>query len=143
MFAAQGVDIDAPRAKRHKGPNAATSSSPQGKTKPQADVIMEDSTLPLKKEAEEVNMIAEDREMVKDKGLKLWHTVKDAVNKECVMTSSFRSSAFSNTLTSDAHSLLCISPTNTTHNYQRPTPHLQRPSIVCGLHTLTIQTTIS
>ena len=78
MFAAQleGVDLDAPRAKRHK----TAASSPvavkeEGGTTNDAE---SGNTL--------VGEVKEDPETVKERGLKLWQTIKDAVNKECVIT---------------------------------------------------------
>lgn len=78
MFAAQGVDVDAPRAKRHKGPTAAPSS-------PAKDVSTSPNGVFPKVEGGDGEMVKEGAEVVKEKGLKLWHLVKDAVNKECVM----------------------------------------------------------
>ncbi|CAL1694422.1 unnamed protein product [Somion occarium] len=82
MFAAQGVDVDAPRAKRHKPASAtvATSASPprKGKGHQQSqDATAVDGEGVKKEEGE-----SEDRDAVKEKGMRLWQTVKDAVNKE-------------------------------------------------------------
>lgn len=76
MFAAQleGVDLDAPRAKRHK----TAASSP---------VAIKDEPGPTNgvHDAEASASGAKDNlETVREKGLKLWQTVKDAVDKECV-----------------------------------------------------------
>ena len=93
-FAAAGVDVDAPRAKRRKeAPATSTvSTSPNGKA---------DDTAPVNGEngagTENATVQAEDPAEVKEKGLQVWHTVKDAVNKECV---PFRSSLSHLTLTS-------------------------------------------
>lgn len=59
------VDADAPRAKRRR---EATAEKP--------DVEMLDGTRETVSE--------EQRATVKEQGLKLWQTVKDAVDKECV-----------------------------------------------------------
>ena len=81
-FAAAGVDVDAPRAKRRKeAPATSTvSTSPNGKA---------DDTAPVNGEngagTENATVQAEDPAEVKEKGLQVWHTVKDAVNKECVI----------------------------------------------------------
>ncbi|KAI0783097.1 hypothetical protein C8Q75DRAFT_726585 [Abortiporus biennis] len=69
MFAAQGVDVDAPRAKRHKPAPPAESSS---------DVAVKSEG----NEGGDGNLKVEDPHVVKEKGLKLWQTVKDATNKE-------------------------------------------------------------
>lgn len=85
-LAPQGIDIDAPRAKRHKpGPGSQASPPRKGKEAQQQqdkDVPMEDGET----KAEENGADGEEKEAVKEKGLKLWQVVKDAVNKECVMT---------------------------------------------------------
>ncbi|THG94578.1 hypothetical protein EW026_g6921 [Hermanssonia centrifuga] len=73
MFAAQGVDVDAPRAKRHK----ASASSPT--------VAKEDVGAMNGNGGEEVvkmEDVQDEPVVVKEKGLKLWQTIKDAVNKE-------------------------------------------------------------
>ncbi|KAF7796572.1 hypothetical protein EIP86_007753 [Pleurotus ostreatoroseus] len=74
MFAAQleGVDLDAPRAKRHK---AAASSPVAIKDEPGPA----NGTLDAGPSAQDAK---DDPETVKEKGLKLWQAVKDAVNKE-------------------------------------------------------------
>ena len=81
MFAAQleGVDLDAPRAKRHK-----TTSSPVA--------VKEETTVTNGMNGEDapVAEMKEDLEVVKEKGLQLWQAIKDAVNKECVIYSLFR-----------------------------------------------------
>ena len=81
MFAAQleGVDLDAPRAKRHK---AAASSPVAIKDEPGPA----NGTLDAGPSAQDAK---DDPETVKEKGLKLWQAVKDAVNKECVTFSPF------------------------------------------------------
>ena len=43
---------------------------------------MEDTVAKVEENGES----GDDREGVKEKGLKLWQVVKDAVNKECVIT---------------------------------------------------------
>ena len=76
MFAAQleGVDLDAPRAKRHK---TAASSPVAVKDEPAAT----NGTHDAEPRAADVK---DDPETVKEKGLKLWQSIKDAINKECV-----------------------------------------------------------
>ena len=85
-LAPQGIDIDAPRAKRHKpGPGSQASPPRKGKESQQqhdGDVQMEDTVAQVEENGES----GDDREGVKEKGLKLWQVVKDAVNKECVIT---------------------------------------------------------
>lgn len=78
MFAAQGVDVDAPRAKRHRGPAAAPGS-------PAKEEVHSPNGVDVKAEGTDIALAKEDGEVVKEKGLKLWHVVKDAVNKECVI----------------------------------------------------------
>ena len=69
------VDVDAPRAKRRK------EAAPQDEKKPDADMDV-DATggTNVKREQEDPAKL----EQVKEQGLKLWQTVKDAVDKECV-----------------------------------------------------------
>ncbi len=68
------VDVDAPRAKRRK-------EAPQEEKKPEVDMDVEvTSDGNLKREQEDPTKL----EQVKEQGLKLWQTVKDAVDKECV-----------------------------------------------------------
>ncbi|KZT73328.1 Bromodomain-containing protein [Daedalea quercina L-15889] len=71
IAAAAGVDIDAPRAKRRKEA-PADSKLPAGTSA--ADTI--------KKEGEDGEPKRDGPEVIKEKGLKLWNTVKDAVDKE-------------------------------------------------------------
>lgn len=79
MFAAAGIDIDAPRAKRHKeNPNQASSSS--GKV----EGGVADSANEGQGDGKGVEATDGDRETVRESGLRLWQSVKDAVNKECV-----------------------------------------------------------
>jgi hypothetical protein len=69
------VDVDAPRAKRRK------EAAPQDEKKPDADLELDaTSGAGVKREQEEPANL----EQVKEQGLKLWQTVKDAVDKECV-----------------------------------------------------------
>ena len=69
------VDVNAPRAKRRK------EAPPQEEKKPDADMDV-DATggMNVKREQEDPAKL----EQVKEQGLKLWQTVKDAVDKECV-----------------------------------------------------------
>ncbi|PSR72571.1 hypothetical protein PHLCEN_2v11564 [Hermanssonia centrifuga] len=73
MFAAQGVDVDAPRAKRHK-----TSASSPTVTKEDVGAVNGDGS----DEVVKMEDVQDDPVAVKEKGLKLWQTIKDAVNKE-------------------------------------------------------------
>ncbi|RPD57080.1 Bromodomain-containing protein [Lentinus tigrinus ALCF2SS1-6] len=66
-FAAAGVDVDAPRAKRRREGPATSNPDANGDSKDSA----EDGAIP-----------AEDKETVREKGLQLWTALKDAVNKE-------------------------------------------------------------
>ncbi|EED79702.1 predicted protein [Postia placenta Mad-698-R] len=79
IAAAAGVDIDAPRAKRRREVPASTDNS--GVKAEHASPGGNDISKP-KTEGEDDKGIKEDPELVKEKGLKLWQTVKDAVNKE-------------------------------------------------------------
>lgn len=79
-IAPDGVDIDAPRAKRRRaeGPVSSTTSDKSLKADP-------DASKTVKEEAIDAATKVEDPEEVKQKGLSLWQTVKDAVSKECVV----------------------------------------------------------
>ena len=69
------VDVDAPRAKRRK------EAAPQEEKKPEADVDVDvTSDGNVKREQEDPARL----EQVKEQGLKLWQTLRDAVDKECV-----------------------------------------------------------
>ncbi len=71
------VDVDAPRAKRRR------EVAPQDEKKPDADMDLDaTSGAGVKREQEDPASL----EQVKEQGLKLWQTVKDAVDKECVTT---------------------------------------------------------
>ncbi|OBZ79548.1 Protein polybromo-1 [Grifola frondosa] len=78
MFAAAGVDIDAPRAKRRKE-NPAPSASPVAAKE---HVVIVDGDGVVKSEGVGAEAAREDSHTVQEKGLQLWHMVKDAVNKE-------------------------------------------------------------
>lgn len=67
------VDVDAPRAKRRK------EAAPQEEKKPDVDMDV-DVTGEVKREPEDPAKL----ELVKEQGLKLWQTLRDAVDKECV-----------------------------------------------------------
>jgi chromatin structure-remodeling complex subunit RSC4 len=68
------VDVDAPRAKRRK-----EAAVPQEEKKPETDMDV-DVTGEMKREQEDPAKL----EQVKEQGLKLWQTLRDAVDKECV-----------------------------------------------------------
>lgn len=71
------VDVDAPRAKRRR------EAAPQDVKKPDPDMDLDlDATgeAGVKREQEDPANLKQ----VKEQGLKLWQTVKDAVDKECV-----------------------------------------------------------
>ena len=69
------VDVDAPRAKRRK------EAAPQEEKKPEADMDVDvTSDGNVKREQEDPARL----EQVKEQGLKLWQTLRDAVDKECV-----------------------------------------------------------
>lgn len=76
MFAAQleGVDVDAPRAKRQK---TTAGNTVTAKEEPAATNGLNGGDV----QAADGN---DDPEVVREKGLKLWQAIKDAVNKECV-----------------------------------------------------------
>ncbi|THH27664.1 hypothetical protein EUX98_g6524 [Antrodiella citrinella] len=86
MFAAQGVvDVDAPRAKRHKpGPQGHSSSTGQPSSPAKDEQHGAANGREVKQEQIEgaEDAVVEDPEVVKEKALKVWQTVKDAVNKE-------------------------------------------------------------
>ncbi|KAI0348282.1 Bromodomain-containing protein [Trametopsis cervina] len=78
MFAAQGVDIDAPRAKRHKpGQPSGSASSP-----PREEHDAPNGASAAGGKAEEGAKVKEDPEVVKERGLRLWQVIKDATSKE-------------------------------------------------------------
>ncbi|TBU40013.1 Bromodomain-containing protein [Dichomitus squalens] len=77
-FAAAGVDVDAPRAKRRKEAPATSSTSPEHKH----DAEEHTPTGDAKGDLENVGSVAEDKDEVREKGLQLWQALKDAVNKE-------------------------------------------------------------
>ncbi|KAI0673783.1 Bromodomain-containing protein [Trametes maxima] len=80
-FAAAGVDVDAPRAKRRKEAPATSSTSPNGKRN--ADTVNTGHAAgDAKDSAENTGNSDEDKDVVREKGLQLWQTLKDAVNKE-------------------------------------------------------------
>lgn len=80
-FAAAGVDVDAPRAKRRKDAPATSNTSPDSKQHIEAATANGAAN-----EAAEIAVgDVEDKATVKEKGLQLWQTVKDAVDKECVI----------------------------------------------------------
>ena len=69
------VDVDAPRAKRRK------EAPPQDEKKADADMDVDaGGAANVKREQEDPAKL----EQVKEQGLRLWQTVKDAVDKECV-----------------------------------------------------------
>lgn len=69
------VDVDAPRAKRRR------EAAPQDEKKPDPDMDLDaTSGTGVKREQEDPANLKQ----VKEQGLKLWQTVKDAVDKECV-----------------------------------------------------------
>lgn len=79
MFAAQGVDVDAPRAKRQRTAAAAapgSSGAAAGGHTARANGGQAG--------AGEGAAHGEDQATVKEKGMKLWQTVKEATDKECV-----------------------------------------------------------
>lgn len=82
-FAAAGVDVDAPRAKRRKEAPATPSTSPNDKKDPETL----NTTVEAQQDDENTGNASEDKETVRERGLQLWQTLKDAVNKECVTSS--------------------------------------------------------
>lgn len=76
-----GIDIDAPRAKRRK--EAASSSPP----KEHANGTSAAASASYDAVGATGATVKEDPGEVRERGLKLWHIVKDAVNKECVTNS--------------------------------------------------------
>ncbi|PIL31354.1 hypothetical protein GSI_06052 [Ganoderma sinense ZZ0214-1] len=77
-IAAGGVDIDAPRAKRRKEAPATSSASPERKH----DAEGHKSNGDANGDTEDAGAVVEDKEEVRLKGLQLWQTLRDAVNKE-------------------------------------------------------------
>lgn len=78
-IAPDGVDIDAPRAKRRRAEGPTTGSSPD-----RTQATNTDASKAVKDEVEDTDSKPEDPEEVKKRGLILWQSVKDAVSKECV-----------------------------------------------------------
>jgi hypothetical protein len=70
------LDVEGMRVKRHKETAATTSDQ---------DVSMSD---PITSEMEQNGQAGEGDDLVREQGLQMWQTVKDAVNKECVTYSS-------------------------------------------------------
>src|SRR6266849_2402572 len=69
------VDVDAPRAKRRR------EAAPQDEKKPDPDLDLDaTSGAGVKREQQDPANLKQ----VKEQGLKLWQTVKDEVDKECV-----------------------------------------------------------
>lgn len=81
MFAAQVVDVDAPRAKRQKTGAAAAQAGTHAPGP--GDVATTNGSEPVVGES---GKLGEDPEQVKERGLKLLQTIKDAKDKECVIT---------------------------------------------------------
>ncbi|KAI1793092.1 Bromodomain-containing protein [Ganoderma leucocontextum] len=77
-FAAEGVDIDAPRAKRRKEAPATSSASPERKHDAEGHKSKGDAN----GAAEDAGAVVKDKEEVRLEGLQLWQTLKDTVNKE-------------------------------------------------------------
>ena len=76
------VDVDAPRAKRRR------EAAPQDEKKADPDLDLDaTSGAGVKREQEDPANLKQ----VKEQGLKLWQTVKDAVDKECVTSPVLRS----------------------------------------------------
>ncbi|EKM61618.1 uncharacterized protein PHACADRAFT_84173 [Phanerochaete carnosa HHB-10118-sp] len=74
MFAAQGVDVDAPRAKRQK---TAVSSTQNAGASGEMSIVNG-----MGVELGENEKSIEDLGQVKERGLKLWQTIKDAKDKD-------------------------------------------------------------
>lgn len=80
-FAAAGVDVDAPRAKRRKEAPAAggtLGASPDGKSGDAGGADAGGEGAGAEGEG------GEDPAEVKEKGMQVWCALRDAVNKECV-----------------------------------------------------------
>jgi hypothetical protein len=119
------VDVDAPRAKRRK------EAPPQDEKKPNADLDL-DATggASVKREQEDPASLGQ----VKEQGLKLWQTVKDAVDKECVtrpapswLIAYSSSSTMTFLVVAHFQSIFFVSPTNA--RTQTITPLLRSPSL--------------
>ncbi|TFK84405.1 Bromodomain-containing protein [Polyporus arcularius HHB13444] len=82
-IAAAGVDIDAPRAKRRKEAPATNNPASDGKHAAETTGANGATQDP----AASGTTPGEDRETVREKGLQLWTTLKDAVNKEGAIAS--------------------------------------------------------
>jgi|SRR5882762_2141663 len=74
-------DIDAPRAKRRKDASTTGQSDKQDTQGTQNVAVIEDTA-----DEKEAEMDTEKMEVVQEQALKLWQTVKDAMDKECVTT---------------------------------------------------------
>jgi chromatin structure-remodeling complex subunit RSC4 len=85
------VDIDAPRAKRHKpGQPSNSAASPANEDHSTTSAVHNG----VGDAAREVLAVKEDSETVRERGLKLWQAIKDATNKECVEFQTLSSSGF-------------------------------------------------
>jgi chromatin structure-remodeling complex subunit RSC4 len=74
------VDVDAPRAKRRK-----EAAPPQDEKKPDAETDVDvDADAGVGTSVKREQEGSAKLEQVKEQGLRLWQTVKDAVDKECV-----------------------------------------------------------
>ena len=82
-LATQPIDVDAPRAKRHKPaqPSVSATSQANDDQKQHTDASSVVQSASAKTEGAAAK---EDPETVKERGLRLWQVIKDATNKECV-----------------------------------------------------------
>lgn len=139
MFAAQGVDVDAPRAKRQKtGAATAATATANG------DAATANGAESM---SGENARLVEDPEQVKERGLKLWQTIKDAKDKECVTTYSlFRMQQFGDNRLHHfsflAFPTFLIHLSSTSHTPCSPVHTLQGSADVRRLPATTLQTSI-
>ena len=131
-FAAAGVDVDAPRAKRRKEAPATSSASPERKHDAEAHTAPGDA----KGDSQDAESVVEDKEEVREKGIQLWQTLKDAVNKECVVVELHL--AFD----PNVQSFLPLTPPLRPHRPQCPSTYHQRPNCLLPVHASSLKTTI-
>lgn len=105
------VDVDAPRAKRRR------EAASQDEKKPDPDLDLDGTNrASVKREQEDPASLKQ----VKEQGFKLWQTVKDAVDKECVtgpcallaLAAYSSSSTMISLVTAHFQSIFFVSPIN-------------------------------
>ena len=134
-FAAAGVDVDAPRAKRRREGPATSNPVSDGKHNAETTGANKDS----KESADNgTTLVEEDKETVSEKGLQLWTTLKDAVNKECVIYLPCIPH-----LTSDPRLSLPYRPPSCPRARSYRVSQPQGPNRLLPVHATSFETTIS